>query len=155
QTPLSKKILFFEGESIAKWKRVFVDGGDKSGIIELGDGMVSVLPKADEAVIPIEKFTQYALNPKRQPNKAVAFDLALGYNINNALKLIEQIRLNLKNFSATEKGDIGYGMRYEVIMDITGANERTAKVLTGWIDDIKNGEMHLTSVYVDKQEERK
>jgi len=112
--------------------------------------MFSVLPKADDAVIPLEKFTKYALNPNRQPNKAVAFALALGYNIGNASQLVELIRLNLKKFPASEKGDIGYGMRYEVTMNLIGVNGKTAKVLTGWIDDVSNGEMRLTSVYVDK-----
>ena len=112
--------------------------------------MVNVLPKADKAVIPIEKFTMYALNPNRQPNKAIAFDLSLGYNIDNASELIKQIRLNIKNHPAVEKGDVGYGMRYEVIMNIVGVNGKTAKILTGWIDDSSTGEMRLTSVYVDK-----
>ena len=47
------------------------------------------------------------------------------------------------------KGDRGYGMTYEVIMDITGPNGKTAKVLTAWIDDRSKGEMRLTTVHVD------
>lgn len=41
-------------------------------------------------------------------------------------------------------------MTYEVIMDITGQNGKTAKVLTAWIDDKSNGEMRLITVHVDK-----
>ena len=111
---------------------------------------MNILPRADEAVIPVEKFTEYALNPDRQPNKAVAFELALGYNADNADRLILQIRRGLTKFPALAKSNIGYGMRYEVMMDITGVNGKTAKVLTSWIDDELNGEMRLTSVYVDK-----
>lgn len=51
---------------------------------------------------------------------------------------------------AEEKGDRGYGMIYEVVMDITGPNKKTAKVLTAWINDKNNGEMRLTTVHVDK-----
>jgi hypothetical protein len=50
------------------------------------------LPRADEAVIPIDKFVKYALDPSGDRNKAVAFESALGYNINNAEKLITQIK---------------------------------------------------------------
>jgi len=110
---------------------------------------MNILPRHDEVVIPPEKFIKYALNPEMDGNKAIAFELALGYNINNSHKLIEQIRMNLANFPASEKEDIGYGKRYEVIMEITGENKKTAKVLTGWIDDTLNGEMRLTTVHVD------
>ena len=55
----------------------------------------------------------------------------------------------LQKYEAVEKGDRGWGMTYEVIMDITGPNKKTAKVLTAWIDDKSNGEMRLTTVHVD------
>jgi len=110
---------------------------------------VSLLPNAENAVIPIEKFTEYALNPEKDENKAIAFELALGYNIDNAHKLIEQIREKLLKFPAKEKGNIGYGNRYEIIMDIKGENGKTAKVLTGWIIDVSNGSPRLTTIHID------
>jgi len=64
--------------------------------------------------------------------------------------LIEQIRENIYNFPAITKGDIGYGLRYEVVMNIEGVNGKSTKVLTTWIDDVSSREMRLTSVYVDK-----
>jgi hypothetical protein len=108
------------------------------------------LPKADEVVIPIEKFTKYALDPARQPNKAAAFESALGYNHTNAHKLVENIRKNVPLFPAKSKGDKGYGAIYEVKMQIIGENGKVAKVATGWLDDASTGEMRLTSAYVDK-----
>jgi hypothetical protein len=39
---------------------------------------MNILPRAEKAVIPIEKFTMYALNAERESNKADAFNLALG-----------------------------------------------------------------------------
>ncbi len=68
----------------------------------------------------------------------------------NADELMQQIREKLSEYGAEEKGDRGYGMTYEVVMDITGPNKKTAKVLTAWIDDKNNGEMRLTTVHVDK-----
>lgn len=108
------------------------------------------LPRYTEAVIPKEKFVGYALNPQKDPNKARAFKEALGYTQENAEELIQQIREKLSEYKAEEKGDRGYGMTYEVIMDITGPNKKTAKVLTAWIDDKDTGEMRLTTVHVDK-----
>jgi len=56
----------------------------------------------------------------------------------------------LANFPAKHKGNKGYGEIYEVLMNLTGENGKTAKVLTGWLDDVSNGETRLTSAYVDK-----
>ena len=115
--------------------------GEKSAIIKL--------PRYKEAVIPASKFTQYALNPDKDVDKAKAFKSALGYDLENAKDLIEQINAKLPEYEAIQKGDRGWGMTYEVIMDITGPNGKTAKVLTAWIDDKNNGEMRLTTVHVD------
>jgi len=112
---------------------------------------VDVLPRANEAVIPLEKFTKYALDPNGDYDKAQAFSLALGYNIINAEKLINNIRSNLTKFKCSEKNDLGHGKRYEVIMTLTGENGKTANVLTAWIDDSKTGEMRLINAYVDKK----
>ena len=108
------------------------------------------LPRYKEAVIPKAKFMQYALNPDKDLDKARAFEKALGYTVKNADDLIEQINEKLSDYEAVEKGDRGWGMTYEVVMDITGPNGKTAKVLTGWIDDKNNGEMRLTTVHIDR-----
>jgi len=115
---------------------------------------MNLLPRYDNVVIPVEKFTKYALNPNKQPDKALAFELALGYNHENAGKLIENIRLNVGKFPSVFKGNKGYGELYEVIIRMTGENGKTANVLTGWIDDKIKGETRLTSVYIYKRKER-
>ena len=111
---------------------------------------MNILPLYDEAIIPLEKFIDYALNPNRQPHKALAFELALGYNIENVDKLIKNIKSSLNRFPAKAKGNKGFGELYEVILVLKGENGKTARVLTGWIDDAISGELRLTSVYVDK-----
>ena len=108
------------------------------------------LPRYQEAVIPRAKFTEYALNPSKDTNKAEAFRKALGYTLENVDNLIEQINAKLPECNAVEKGDRGWGMTYEVVMNITGPNGKNAKVLTAWIDDKNNGEMRLTTIHVDK-----
>ncbi len=111
---------------------------------------MKALPRYEQAVIPVGKFTHYALDETVDKDKAIAFGLALGYNLNNADKLIENIRANLGNFPAVLRGDKGFGPIYEVILTLTGENGKTAKVLTGWIDDIETGEMRLTTAHVDR-----
>lgn len=114
------------------------------------DDDIIKLPRYKEAVLPKAKFTEYALNPNKDPDKAKAFESALGYNVSNYQDLVNDIKKNLPRFKATPKGDNGWGMTYEVIMELTGPNGKVAKVLTAWIDDERSGEMRLTTTYVDK-----
>lgn len=107
------------------------------------------LPRYQEAVIPKDKFLEYALNPQKDPDKARAFKSALGYTTENADELMQQIYDQLPRYKAVERGDRGWGMTYEVVIEIIGPNGKTAKVLTAWIDDKQNGEMRLTTVHVD------
>lgn len=110
--------------------------------------IIILLPNYQEAIIPQEKFTKYALNPLGDKNKAEAFEKALGYNLNNADKLIENIKNNISNFNAKEKEDTGYGKRYEIIMTLLGENNKYANVKTAWIIDKETKQTRLTSAYV-------
>lgn len=129
----------YQAEKIAKR----LNNNTERGIIKL--------PRYEEVVIPKTKFTQYALNPDKDINKARAFEQALGYTMENVDDLIQQIYDKLPEYEAKEKPDNGWGKRYEVKMELTGPNRKTAKIITAWIDDKNTGEMRLTSVYVDRE----
>lgn len=100
------------------------------------------------ATIPKEKLVEYALNPEKSP-KAEAFRKALGYTLENWEELNDNIMTHIDESKFVEKGDIGFGMRYEQIIELVGANGKKANVLTAWIDD--GEDMRLTSVYVTKK----
>ncbi len=101
------------------------------------------------ALIPDDKFYQYALNPEKAPDKARAFRSALGYDLDNAQDLIANIREHFDKSLLKPKGDAGYGQRYEMVLELTGPNGKSAKVLTAWIDDKDKHEFRLTTVHVD------
>ena len=101
------------------------------------------------AKIPEEKFTGYSLNPLKSPDKAKAFKEALGYDLENHEALMKNITDHIDESKFVEKGDNGHGMRYEYIMELTGANGKKANVLTAWIQDGK--EKRLVSAYVTKR----
>lgn len=109
------------------------------------------LPKADNLTIPKEKFTKYALNPDKAPDKARAFKEALGYDLSNYKDLIESNRKHVSEYDAIPKPDNGHGTRYEVRLELTGPNGKKATVLTGWIDDRTNREMRMTTAYIDRR----
>lgn len=104
----------------------------------------------ETAVIDKRKFTEYALNPEKQPDKAKAFKDALGYDLSNYSQLEAQIREKFNREKLKYKTDSGYGKKYEQQMILKGVNGKSAKAMTGWIDDVVKNDFHLTSVYVDK-----
>lgn len=104
-------------------------------------------------ILPDVKLSGYALNPAVAPDKAKAFNSALGYTVNDADLLRQNILDHLDESKFVEKGDIGYGMRYEFIMELTGPNGKKANVLTAWIQDGEG--KRLTSVYVTKRKATK
>ena len=118
---------------------------DNNGVVKIH------IDKTGEAHIPTAKLTQYALNPDKSPDKARAFEMALGYNLSNAEKLIENIERNINKFPIVEKPDTGYGKRFQIVMELAGENGKTAKVLTAWIIDKETDEVRLTTIYVDKK----
>ena len=121
-----------------------IDKSSESGKIENGSKSITVSRN---------KFTGYALNPEKAPDKARVFESALGYNRTNCDQLIEDIETHADIEKMVEKGDNGYGMRYEQIIKLKGPNGNEANVLTAWIDD--DGDLRLTSVYVTRREESK
>jgi len=113
--------------------------------------MMSVLPRVENVVIPVEKFTEYILDPMKSRGKWLAFRDALGYTKRNVHDLITEIRQNLIHFPAESKGDYGYGETYAVLMELSGVHGKKTLVMTAWIDDRSSGEMRLTSAYVKKR----
>ncbi len=91
-----------------------------------------------------EKFTEYALSPEKAPDKAKVFKSALGYTKDNVDDLIKNINEHFDTSKLEDRGDNGYGMRYQQIMKLKGPNGKEANVLTAWIDDEKSS-IKLTS----------
>lgn len=100
--------------------------------------------------IPENKLTRYALDPDRQPDKAEAFRRALGYTKEDAAIVAAKVYEHMADNEPEHRSSGQYGESYTTIMEMTGKNGRTAKVLAGWIQDIEGGKMRLTTIHVDK-----
>ena len=112
----------------------------------------TILDNVDAVNMSEEKFTQYALNPNKAPDKAHAFEVALGYTLDNYKDLMANISDNFDSRKLEEKGDDGYGMRYQQVMNLNGPNGKTANVCTAWIQEKNETSVKLTSAYVTKKE---
>lgn len=142
-TVLTKEQASKKEIEVAQRAKAAVDNSKESGIIKIGMQYF--------AKIPEEKFTNYALDPVRQPDKARAFKEALGYTLDNYQDLIKNISDNFNEKSMVLKGTNKYGNRYELVMRLTGANGKTANVCTGWFKETQDSEPRLTSAYVTKK----
>ena len=107
------------------------------------------LPNAEKAVIELDKFTEYALNPDHPSgrHKARVFVSALGLTIKDAVFLQEQVRRIVLNQEAEPEPPSQYGERYVIDFVLT-TDTGTAIVRSSWI--IRDGEdfPRLTSCYV-------
>ncbi len=121
-----------------------VDISGESGIIKLDLQFF--------AQIPEEKFTKYALDAEKQPDKARAFREALGYTKENYESLINNILNNFEEKNLRLKNENEYGKLYECVMRLTGANGKQANVCTGWIVEVGSDEPRLTSAYITNKE---
>ncbi len=119
---------------------------------EANDGII--LSEIGDITVDTRKFTEYALNPAKAPDKARAFKMALGYDLSNWQDLEKQILNGVKAPCGTEKGQTDFGVRYETILQITGANGKQANVLAAWIKDHSTGKVRLVSVYVKRRKKK-
>lgn len=110
---------------------------------------IEKIGNSGKILISDAKLLGYALNYSVAPDKARAFEDALGYTVENAALLKQNIMSHIDEDRFVEKGDNGYGMRYEFIMELTGPNGKKANVLTAWIQD--GEKKRLVSVYVTKR----
>lgn len=143
------EISKLDPEYVAFMKGRAIDKVGESGIIKK---KVSVrIDLQHFAIIPKEKFTKYALDPVKQPDKARAFKEALGYTMDNYQELIDNISANLDESLLKLKQTNEHGKLYEYVMQIKGPNGKQANVCTGWIIENGTTEPRLTSAYVTEK----
>ena len=155
---LQERAKFFgldKTDDLEDFKKKYLKAAEKEEVVLENAGKSDIIKEKDTtkgigiqyfAKIPEAKFTAYALNPEKDPDKAKAFKEALGYDLSNYSELIQNINDHIDESKFVEKGDIGYGMRYEYIIELEGINGKKANVLTAWIQDEEDKRM--TSVYV-------
>jgi hypothetical protein len=109
------------------------------------------LPNGDKAVVPLEKLTDYALNPEhsRGKHKARVFKSALGLTLEDAAFLQTTIQQIAATHDAIPEAANDFGERYVIDFLLT-TEQGAATIRTAWIirfaDDEKSP--YLTSCYV-------
>jgi hypothetical protein len=91
-------------------------------------------PNYEAVVIEDSEFVHYALNPRseRGQHKARVFEDVLGFNLSNWERSRQAILAAIPHRPAILVSETTFGKKYEVVIPITGANGRTAEVITIW-----------------------
>ncbi len=107
------------------------------------------LPNADKAIIPLEKFTMYALSPDHPQgkHKARVFRAALGLTINEADFLRDEVKRLIQTAEATPQSPTQYGKRFVVDFTLT-TDVGTATVRTALMIRKEEDFPRLTTCYV-------
>lgn len=142
---------FIQNPDTGKMEGSTSDGGHDSGSGETSKETNASIDNVTgkTATIDKRKFTEYALNPEKQPDKARAFKEYLGYDLSNYDELEQQIRNTFDREKLQENGERAQGKLYKRLVELQGPNGKTANVMTSWIDDVNDKkDFHLTSIYV-------
>jgi len=117
--------------------------------------MRSSLPRSGKALIEGSKLVEYVLSPtsERGRHKARVFESALGFNQSNWEQLKHSILDALPHHKATRISETAFGIKYQAVLSIVGANGRAADVMTVWqYDRLPNGSLQdaprLVTLYV-------
>lgn len=107
------------------------------------------IPNGEQALVPLEEFTEYALNPHHPTgrHKARVFELALGFTAADAVFLRDLVQSAAATHDAIQQEASAHGERYVIDFELTTARG-TAVIRSAWI--IRHGENfpRLTSCYV-------
>lgn len=108
------------------------------------------MPNYTDAVVPIEKVTNYLLSfsHPRGSMKAKWFAL-LGYSYEEPSELAKSL-LALANQEVLKSEENSYGTKYVIVGNITGPNGRSAEIATIWMLTTGNSLPKLVTAYPSK-----
>lgn len=107
------------------------------------------LPNGDKAFVPVEKFTEYSLNPEHPTgrHKAHVFKVKLGITLEDVDFMVAKVQAMAADHEATEQTPIAYGRRFVIDFELT-TEVGSAIVRSSWIVRKDEDFPRLTSCYV-------
>ncbi len=102
-----------------------------------------------DAVIAREKLTEYLLLRRPEDDKSAFLALA-GYSLDNAGRLMADIREQLMPLDAELIENTEYGAKFSLAGVLIGPNGRTLRVVTIWMTEEATGETKFITLYPDK-----
>ncbi len=102
--------------------------------------------------IDSRKLTHYALDEQSPvgKHKAILFKNRLGFNKENYLDLVLQIKQRVLETEITFHSEDEFGKRYTAEIEIQGTAGQKEIVKTGWLIGHNSKVAHLTTLYIKK-----
>jgi hypothetical protein len=100
-------------------------------------------------VIAPRKLTQYLLRLRLQDDKSQFLALA-GYTLENADRLMADIREQILPLEAELFDETEYGPKYRIRGTLTGPNGRVLRVLTIWMKENATNQTKFVTLFPDK-----
>jgi len=106
-----------------------------------------------QLIIDPHKLMEYALNPDNPVggDKAVMFQLHLGFTRDNYAPLLEQISAKVLEAEVILGQTDEHGQRYRVDLEITGTERQQEIVRTGWIVEPGSDAARLVTLFVRRR----
>jgi hypothetical protein len=102
--------------------------------------------------IDSRKLTHYALDDESPvgKHKAILFKNRLGFDKENYLDLVLQIKQRVLETEITFHSEDEFGKRYTAEIEIKGTAGQTEIIKTGWLVGHNSKVAHLTTLYIKK-----
>lgn len=104
------------------------------------------MPLPADALIAREKLTEYLLQWRSEDDKS-AFLAQAGYTLENAGRLMADIREQLMPLDAELVENTDYGAKFTLAGVLTGPNGRTLRVVTIWMTEEATGQTKFITLY--------
>jgi hypothetical protein len=109
------------------------------------------LPAA--TIIARDKITRYLLVPQARGDKS-AFLRAAGYTLDNAERLLDDLRMQILPLDAIPLDNGKFGQYYEIRGTLSGPNDVVRAVRTIWITEHLSGLTKFVTLTPDKRRTR-
>ena len=102
-----------------------------------------------DAVIDPRKAADYLLKARPEDDKS-AFLAQAGYTLENALRLLTDIREQILPLEAENLGPFEYGAKFRIRGVLSGPNGTALRIVSIWATIEANGETRFVTLYPDE-----
>ena len=113
----------------------------------------STLKLPTDTLIATDKLTRYLLVLKARGDKST-FLAQAGYTLDNADRLLEDLRTQILPLDATPMESNKFGQYYEICGTLTGPNGKTLAVRTIWMTEHLSGNTKFVTLIPDRRRDR-
>jgi len=104
----------------------------------------------DDTTIAASKLNEYLLRHRDEDDKS-AFLAVAGYTLENADRLMNDLRKQLLPLDAEFFDQTDYGPKYQIRGTLTGPNGRVLRVVSIWMKEDATGETKFVTLFPDRR----